>query len=131
MPALRLQVHGITDTACADAPSFAALAQQLHAFFDGSDLAGHNIVAFDVPFLAMEFKTCGIEFPAVGTRQLDTLLVRPYANSLKPICCRTCSTELAAHCCAGVPCPPSRQHASRGYDALLRQADRQRPQGAG
>ena len=121
VPAPRLQVHGITDRACADAPSFAALAQQLHAFFDGSDLAGHNIVAFDVPFLAMEFKDCGIAFPAISTRLLDTLLVRPCANSPKPVSRRTCLIERVAHCCAGVPRPPSRQHAGRGTDALLRQ----------
>ena len=100
-------------------------------FFDGSDLAGHNIVAFDVPFLAMEFKNCGIEFPAVSTRLLDTLLVRLLVTSLKPGDCRPCLVELVAHCCAGVPRPPGGKHAGRGNDAFLRQADHQCAQGAG
>src|SRR5258706_7175791 len=55
-------VHGISDEDVKDAPTFAALAPEVAAFFDRCDLAGYNIRAFDVPVLVKEFERAGVPF---------------------------------------------------------------------
>lgn len=52
-------VHGFTDEVVADKPTFAALAEELSAFFSGCDLGGYNIKTFDVPLLMKEFARLG------------------------------------------------------------------------
>jgi DNA polymerase-3 subunit epsilon len=51
-------VHNITDAMVKDKPTFAQLAGELAAFFEGCDLAGYNIKRFDVPLLLREFDRC-------------------------------------------------------------------------
>lgn len=50
--------HGITDEMVADQPTFAQLAQELSAFFEGCDLGGFNIRRYDLPMLLEEFGRC-------------------------------------------------------------------------
>ena len=59
----------------ATAPKFANLAKALLSFFDGCDLAGYNIVGFDVPMISEEFARCGIEWPAEDVRYIDAFKI--------------------------------------------------------
>jgi DNA polymerase-3 subunit epsilon len=49
-------VHGILDEDVAEAPTFKELAEEILGFIDGADLAGYNIVQFDLPLLNAEFR---------------------------------------------------------------------------
>jgi len=64
-------IHGITDADVADCPTFKQLAQEIADLIEGCDLAGYNIVRFDIPMLAEEFKRAGIDFRTDSRRILD------------------------------------------------------------
>lgn len=49
------QIHGITDEMVRTAPTFEKLADSLLEFMAGADLAGYNLLRFDVPLLQAEF----------------------------------------------------------------------------
>lgn len=55
-------IHGITDEAVKDAPSFPAIAKAILAGFEGCDLVAFNGRGVDMPFLTAEFKRCGIQW---------------------------------------------------------------------
>lgn len=61
IPAEATEVHGITNVMVANEPHFAEKADILVEFFSGCDLAGYNIVRFDIPILVEEFFRAGIE----------------------------------------------------------------------
>jgi len=64
-------VHGISDDDVADCPAFRAIAPGLARFLDGCDLAGFNILNFDLRLLAAEFNRVGLVFPVAGRRIID------------------------------------------------------------
>ena len=57
------EIHGITNEMVKEEPMFAQRARGIYEFFKGCDVAGHNVVGFDVPLLAEEFDRCGINWP--------------------------------------------------------------------
>jgi DNA polymerase-3 subunit epsilon len=64
-------IHGIYDPDVADAPTFKAIAKNLANFLEGSDLAGFNIVKFDIPMLVEEFLRVGINFDCSNRKIVD------------------------------------------------------------
>ena len=64
-------IHGITNEDVADAPAFAELAPVILRHFDGADLAGYNILGYDIQMLAEEFARAGITFSTEGRRIID------------------------------------------------------------
>ena len=64
-------VHGITDADVKDSPPFAQLAPRIVAVLEDCDLAGFNILGFDIPVLCEEFARAGVEFSVEGRRVLD------------------------------------------------------------
>lgn len=64
-------VHGISDDDVADAPSFRAIAPALAGFLDGCDLAGFNILKYDLRLLAAEYNRAGHPFAVAGRRIID------------------------------------------------------------
>ena len=64
-------IHGITDADVAAAPSFAEMAEALAAHFAGADLAGYNILGYDIPLLTEEFARANRPFSVDGRRILD------------------------------------------------------------
>ncbi len=64
-------IHGITDEDVKDAPPFKNIAKELAKFFEGSDLAGFNIIKFDIPLLVEEFLRTGIDFEVSNKKLLD------------------------------------------------------------
>jgi DNA polymerase-3 subunit epsilon len=66
-----VSVHGITNEAVKDCPTFRQVAPQLAAFMDGCDLAGYNSNKFDIPLLVEEFLRAEVEFDLKNRRMVD------------------------------------------------------------
>jgi len=64
-------VHGIADADVADEPPFRQVAKGLHQLLEGCDIAGFNVIAFDVPLLHEEFARAGITWDVDTARILD------------------------------------------------------------
>ncbi|MDD5727676.1 MAG: 3'-5' exonuclease [Victivallales bacterium] len=71
IPAAASAVHGIYDQDVADEPAFRVIAKNLFSYFTDCDLAGYNILKFDVPLLICEFRRCGFSFSLDGRRIID------------------------------------------------------------
>ena len=71
IPAESTEVHGITDTDVKDAPPFAAIIDEVEAVFVGADLAGYNLIHFDIPLLENEYRRLERVFDLEGRRILD------------------------------------------------------------
>jgi len=64
-------IHHITDADVADKPTFAQIARQLAASFEGCDIGGFNSNRFDVPMLDEEFARAAVDFDFSTTRFID------------------------------------------------------------
>jgi len=64
-------IHGISDADVAGKPLFKDLAAEIYRFLDGCDLAGYNIIRFDIPMLIEEFLRASINFSMEGRRLVD------------------------------------------------------------
>lgn len=64
-------IHGITDADVKDCPVFKQIAQEVADFLEGCDLAGFNILRYDIPMLTEEFLRAGMEFSIETRRILD------------------------------------------------------------
>jgi DNA polymerase-3 subunit epsilon len=71
IPAEATNIHGISDTDVASAPTFAELADRIEEVFADSDLGGYNLIRFDVPMLVEEFARTGRKFDPDSRRILD------------------------------------------------------------
>ncbi len=70
------ELNGITDAMVADKPKFEEIANKLFEFIKDSDLAGFNIINFDLKFLITEFGRAGVEFMSFGRNIVDTSLIQ-------------------------------------------------------
>ena len=77
-------VHGIYDADVADCPTFDVIAHNLYNYLEGCDLAGYNIVKFDVPMLQEEFKRCNLELNMRDRKLIDVfnIFCRLYPRTL-------------------------------------------------
>ncbi|HXA03088.1 MAG TPA: 3'-5' exonuclease [Cytophagaceae bacterium] len=64
-------IHGIYDEDVKDKPTFKAIAHSLGQFLEGCDLAGFNIIRFDVPVLVEEFLRADFDFDVSNRRLVD------------------------------------------------------------
>jgi len=64
-------IHGIYEKDILDKPTFKDLAHVFNNFLKGCDLAGFNILKFDVPVLQEEFNRADIDFDLHGRRMVD------------------------------------------------------------
>lgn len=64
-------IHGIYDDDVKDAPTFKQIAKSLADFVEGCDLAGFNILKFDVPLLVEEFLRADINFDVSKRKLID------------------------------------------------------------
>ena len=65
-------IHGIYDHDIAESPLFKEVAKPLFEFLKGCDLAGYNLVRFDVPVLAEEFLRVGLDFSIDNRKLIDS-----------------------------------------------------------
>lgn len=64
-------IHGIYDKDVKDSPSFKDVAKSLATFLEGCDLAGFNILQFDVPLLSEEFLRVDVDFDTSKKKMVD------------------------------------------------------------
>jgi len=64
-------IHGIYDDDIKDAPTFKSIAKSMAKFLEGTDLAGFNILKFDVPVLVEEFLRADVEFNISNRKLVD------------------------------------------------------------
>lgn len=64
-------IHGIYDEDVKDEPNFKQVAKSMAQFLEGCDLAGFNILKFDVPVLVEEFLRANMEFEVESRKLLD------------------------------------------------------------
>lgn len=64
-------IHGIYDDDVKDCPTFKNIAKSFAQFLEGSDLAGFNILKFDVPMLVEEFLRADVEFDVSKRKLVD------------------------------------------------------------
>jgi DNA polymerase III subunit epsilon len=64
-------IHGISNEDVKDKPTFKEVAKDYARFFEGADLAGFNILKFDVPMLVEEFLRAGVEFDYSRKKLID------------------------------------------------------------
>lgn len=55
-------IHGITNEDVKNLPTFKEVAREYAKLFEGADLAGFNIMRFDLPLLVEEFLRAGVDF---------------------------------------------------------------------
>lgn len=72
IPAESSAIHGIYDKDVKDSPTFKTLSRELHQFLEGADLAGFNVLKFDIPLLVEEFLRSGIDFDIEKRNILDS-----------------------------------------------------------
>jgi DNA polymerase III subunit epsilon len=71
VPAETTAIHGITDDDLRDKPTFKQLAATISEFLGNADLAGYNILRFDLPLLAEEFLRADILFDITSRSVID------------------------------------------------------------
>lgn len=71
IPSATTLIHGIKDEDVKESPTFKQIAKTLAQFLEGCDLAGFNIVRFDVPLLAEEFLRADINFDMQRRKIID------------------------------------------------------------
>lgn len=71
IPAEAMAIHGISDADVAGCPAFRALAAEIGAVFENCDLAGFNLLGFDIPIIVEEFKRAEVAFDLKGRRIID------------------------------------------------------------
>lgn len=71
IPAEASAVHGIYDADVQNAPSFKAIAKELAKFLQGCDLAGFNVLRFDIPMLVENFLRAKVDFKMENRKVVD------------------------------------------------------------
>lgn len=64
-------IHGIYDKDVKEEKTFKELAREIYQFIGQSDLAGFNVLKYDIPLLVEEFLRAGIEFDLDKRNLLD------------------------------------------------------------
>lgn len=64
-------IHGIYDEDVKDAPTFKQVAKSIATWLEGCDLAGFNILKFDVPMLVEEFLRANVDFEVDNRKLVD------------------------------------------------------------
>lgn len=93
IPAAASAVHGIYDADVAALPSFAEYAPSIADFFRGCDIAGFNILRFDLPLLVEEFYRASVSPPfSSNTKTIDAKIIYHHYER------RDLSTALKFYC---------------------------------
>ncbi len=80
IPPAASAIHGITDAHVAAMPPFAELLPEIDQFLSGCDLAGFNLVRFDLPLLAAEYRRAGRPLSVQGRNIVDVLQLHRRLN---------------------------------------------------
>lgn len=92
IPAESTAVHGISDETVKDCPTFADVADEIYAFFEGCDISGFNSDRYDIPCLEEEFLRVKRNLSAAIVNRLD---VQRIYHKMEP---RDLSSALKFYC---------------------------------
>ncbi len=65
------KVHGFTNEDVKDKPTFKQVAKEIEQFLKNCDLAGYNIIKYDVPMLVEEFLRADVDFDVKNRKIID------------------------------------------------------------
>lgn len=85
-------IHGISDLDVAMAPTLEAVAREILDELAGCDLAGFNVLRFDIPFLTEELHRVGVDWSTADLRVVD---VQRIFHKMEP---RDLSAALRFYC---------------------------------
>ena len=85
-------IHGVDDAMVKGCPTFAELAEEVYAFFEGCDVAGFNSDRYDIPCLEAEFLRVGRNLSAAIVNRVD---VQRIYHRMEP---RDLSTAVRYYC---------------------------------
>lgn len=71
IPAGATAVHGIHDADVAEEPPFGDILPEVDRLLEGADLAGFNVISYDLPLLEAEYSRAGRPFRRDGRRLVD------------------------------------------------------------
>lgn len=71
IPAESTAIHGISEEDVKGKPTFKEVAKEYARFMEGADLAGFNVLKFDIPVLVEEFLRAGVEFDYTRKKVID------------------------------------------------------------
>ncbi|MBR5146876.1 MAG: 3'-5' exonuclease [Bacteroidales bacterium] len=66
-------IHHISDNDVKDCPTFKELAPTIAKFFASCDIAGYNIIKFDIPMLMEEFIRANVDFDLKSRQVVDVM----------------------------------------------------------
>ncbi len=69
------RIHGITNFDVMDKPTFRDVAVDVYAVIEHCDLAGYNLIVYDLPILVNEFKRAGIDFSTENVFIVDIMVI--------------------------------------------------------
>lgn len=92
IPAESTAIHGISDLDVAMAPPLEAIAREVLDELAGCDLAGFNVLRFDIPFLTEELHRVGVDWSTADLRVVD---VQRIFHKMEP---RDLSAALRFYC---------------------------------
>lgn len=75
IPAEVTRIHGINNFDVMDKPTFQEIAVDIQSFIKDCDLAGYNLIYYDLPILINEFKRAGIEYSAEYVYVVDVMTI--------------------------------------------------------
>lgn len=75
IPPAATRIHGITDEDVCAAPRFEEVAAEFVQRFEACDLAGFNVLRFDLPMLLAEFDRAGVAFDVTSRRLVDVCTI--------------------------------------------------------
>jgi len=96
IPAEAIAIHGITDADVAGEPVFRQYANGVSQFLDACDIAGFNVIGYDLPVLEAEFKRAGVVFSRKGRQLVDSMVIfhEKEKRDLKAAYLKYCGREL-------------------------------------
>ena len=75
IPAEATAVHGITDADVVNLPAFRQYAKSVREFLEGCDIAGFNVIKFDLPCLEAEFAKANVDFSRKSRYLVDSMVI--------------------------------------------------------
>ena len=75
IPAETTAIHGITDADVASEPMFQQYAKSVRDFLEDCDIAGFNVIRFDLPCLEAEFARANVEFSRSERYFVDSQII--------------------------------------------------------
>jgi len=75
IPAETTAIHGITDADVASEPMFQQYSKGVRDFLEDCDIAGFNVIKFDLPCLEAEFARANVEFSRSNRYFIDSQII--------------------------------------------------------